>query len=74
MKNINNETFPSVSRFTKGTLTKEEQLNDVSLSELNVIRSYVNIYKLDLKIQIKEMLNRNMSHKEILSNILKKLG
>lgn len=65
--------YPSVKSFTNGVFTEERELNDNSLSQLNLIRVYVSGYALDLKIFIRQQKKIGLSNDEILLALYKKL-
>lgn len=65
--------YPSVKSFTNGVFTEERELNDNSLSQLNLIRVYVSGYALDLKIFIRQQKTTGLSNDEILLALYKKL-
>lgn len=65
--------YPSVKSFTNGVFTEERELNDNSLSQLNLIRVYVSGYALDLKIFIRQQKTIGLSNDEILLALYKKL-
>ena len=68
-----NNTYPTVGSFTNGVFTHERELNDESLSQLNLIRAFVSGYAVDLKIFIRQQKTLGLSNDEILVALYKKL-
>jgi hypothetical protein len=65
--------YPSVSAFTNGVFTHERELNESSLSQLNLIRAFVSGYSVDLKIFIRQQKTLGLNNDEVLIALYKKL-